>query len=216
MNALTAELSTCMNEGRDPLPEVLPRPAAGPEDAEAPAIPPSPGVADGFDAFLQQQYPVLVQFLRNRSASEQDAQDAAQESLSRLLRYRDSEPPSAWRPLLFRIATNVAHDQLRRVQVQRQHTQAPLEDDDPALLAASRQGEPTPEQRMADRQQLALVLTAIRYLPDKCRNVFLLSRFHGMTNQAIAARCGISVRMVEKQITKALAACRGRVRDYGA
>ncbi len=214
-----ANATTGMTHGRDYLLEVPPRPAvAAPDECgpgSAPASDPAPvQPPEPFDTFLQQHYPALVQFLRHRTPSEQDAQDAAQESLARLLRYRESEPASAWRPLLFRIATNVAHDQLRHAQVQRQRAQLPPEEQDPAALGGS-EAEPSPEQRLADQQQLALVLSAIRHLPDKCRHIFLLSRFPGMSTHTIALRCGISVRMVEKQITKALAACRTRVRDYG-
>lgn len=181
--------------------------------------PPAPEVPDDavprrFDAFLQQHYKGLVQFLRQRTVSQQDAEDAAQESLARLLRYRESEPAHAWKPLLFRIATNVANDHLRQTQTRRRKAHVPLEEQDLSVIGDS--NEPTPEQRLADQRQLELVLAAIRNLPDKCRHVFLLSRFHGMSNHAIALRCGISVRMVEKQITKALAACRDKVRDYGA
>lgn len=167
-----------------------------------------------FDTFLQEHYHGLVQFLRQRTVTEQDAEDAAQESMARLLRYRETEPDRAWKPLLFRIATNVANDHLRLVRTQRHKAHVSLEEQDLCVIGDS--NEPTPEQRLADRRQLELVLDAIRGLPDKCRHVFLLSRFHGMSNQAIALRCGISVRMVEKQITKALAACRNKVRDYGA
>lgn len=195
---------TGMADGRDNL---LHLPTAAREDPEAPA-------AAGFDAFLRQHYVGLVQFLRHRTATQQDAEDAAQESLARLLRYRESEPERAWKPLLFRIATNVANDQLRHARTQRQKASVSLEEQDPSTIGES--PEPTPEQRLADRRQLELVLSAIRHLPDKCRQVFLLSRFHGMSNHAIALRCGISVRMVEKQITKALTACRERVREYGA
>lgn len=193
-----------MANGRDNLLDFPPRVP----DAMDEAVP------RGFDAFLQQHYTGLVQFLRQRTVTPQDAEDAAQESLTRLLRYRESEPARAWKPLLFRIATNVANDHLRQVQTQRQKTHVSLDEQDLSVFGDS--NEPTPEQRLADQRQLALVLAAIRNLPDKCRNVFLLSRFHGMSNHAIALRCGISVRMVEKQITKALAACRDRVRDYGA
>jgi len=204
MQQSSAGAITGMAHGRDNLLDMPPRAPEASDEA----------VPRGFDTFLQQHYDGLVKFLRQRTVSEQDAEDAAQESLARLLRYRESEPARAWKPLLFRIATNVANDHLRQTQVQRHKAHVPLEEQD--LSAIGDSNEPTPEQRLADQRQLELVLAAIRNLPDKCRHVFLLSRFHGMSNHAIALRCGISVRMVEKQITKALAACRDRVRDYGA
>src|SRR3546814_16814701 len=56
----------------------------------------------GFEAFSREQQPALLQFLRLRT-TEEDARDIAQESLTRLLRYRDLAPASAWRPLRYRI-----------------------------------------------------------------------------------------------------------------
>src|SRR3546814_17284822 len=92
-----------MANGHDNLLDLPPR---APEVSEAVA-------PRGFDIFLQQHYKGLVQFLRQRTVTEQDAEDAAQESLARLLRYRESEPARARQPLLFRIANNVANDHLR-------------------------------------------------------------------------------------------------------
>ena len=45
---------------------------------------------------------------------------------------------------------------------------------------------------------------AIDLLPERCRLVFTLSRFEGMSNQQIADELGISVKTVENQIGKAL------------
>ncbi len=52
---------------------------------------------------------------------------------------------------------------------------------------------------------------AIRRLPARCQQVFILSRFHGMAYPEIAMRLHISIKMVEKHITHALATCRHEV-----
>lgn len=49
-----------------------------------------------------------------------------------------------------------------------------------------------------------LIVTAVTSLPDKCREVFVLSREQKLTNKEIADQLNISVKTVEAQITKAL------------
>ena len=49
-----------------------------------------------------------------------------------------------------------------------------------------------------------LIQEAVFSLPDKCRNIFLLSRSENLTNQEIAQKLNISVKTVEGQITTAL------------
>ena len=51
-------------------------------------------------------------------------------------------------------------------------------------------------------------------LPDRCRQVFTMSRFENKKNKEIAAELDISVKAVEKQITKALATIRTEMKDY--
>jgi len=163
--------------------------------------------AHRFEAFLRGQFRGLLQFLRARTATEQDAEDAAQESMAKLLRYRESEPPSAWKQLLYRIAVNVAHDQYRVALSHHSKDHVGL---DGLEIAA---GEHTPEQRALYDQQIARLSRAILELPPKCQRVYLLKRVHGMSHADIAARCNISVKMVEKHLATALAQLRRKVGD---
>ena len=54
----------------------------------------------------------------------------------------------------------------------------------------------------------AALWQAIGRLPERCRDVFLMSKRDGMTYAEIAAELGISVKTVENQISKALARLR--------
>ena len=49
-----------------------------------------------------------------------------------------------------------------------------------------------------------LIQEAVLALPDKCKEVFQLSRTENLSNQEIATQLNISVKTVEAQITKAL------------
>jgi len=55
---------------------------------------------------------------------------------------------------------------------------------------------------------------AISELPEKCREVFLLSRNENMKYQQIADTLQISVKTVEAQMSKALAHLRSRLGPY--
>lgn len=49
---------------------------------------------------------------------------------------------------------------------------------------------------------------AIDGLPDRCREVFLMSKRDGLSNEEIAEELGISIKTVKNQMTKALARLR--------
>ena len=159
---------------------------------------------DVFERFLAEQREPLLGFLRHRTKSEADAQDAVQESMFRLLRYRDGQPEDTWKSLLYRIAINLLHDHARRFNSPCGEGHASLGMEVEKLPA----DEPSIEQRLSDQQVLARIPGLILQLPTRCREVYLLNRVEEMSYSEIAAHCGISVKAVEKQITKALAALR--------
>jgi RNA polymerase sigma-70 factor (ECF subfamily) len=51
------------------------------------------------------------------------------------------------------------------------------------------------------------------HLPEKCAEVFSESRFNGLSNKEIADKFNISVKAVEKQISKALKLFRKEFKD---
>jgi RNA polymerase sigma-70 factor (ECF subfamily) len=171
-----------------------------PEGEEA-----SHGRMRSFEAFSREHYSGLLHFLRLRVVNEEDAKDAAQESLMRLMRYRETAPDASWKPLLYRIAINVANEQFRRGSVRRVGRHVSLDD---VELAS---GEPSQEEWIEHEQQQAWLRDANISLKVRCRQVYLLSRMQGMTDAQIANLCDISVKTVEKHMTKALAALCSRV-----
>src|SRR3546814_15420731 len=124
--------------------------------------------------------------------TQEDTRDSAQESLTRLLRYRDTEPSSAWRPLLYRIARNLLNEQWRRARSHREQYNVPVdavELPDPA---------PPPDLAIQQAQQQAWLRPAMLSLPPRCRQVFLLVRIDRLTHGAAARLCGISDKTYEK------------------
>jgi RNA polymerase sigma-70 factor (ECF subfamily) len=71
-----------------------------------------------------------------------------------------------------------------------------------------------PERHLQSAVAMEALEAAITALPPKCRTVFLLSRIEGLSNREVAQRCGISVKMVEKHLAKAILTCRAQVGDF--
>jgi RNA polymerase sigma-70 factor, ECF subfamily len=65
------------------------------------------------------------------------------------------------------------------------------------------------EQELEDKLNIVL-----NNLPDRCHQIFLLSRFENKKNKEIAEELDISIKAVEKQISKALATIRIEMKDY--
>jgi RNA polymerase sigma factor (sigma-70 family) len=138
----------------------------------------------------------VVAFLARRFGREV-AEDLAQETFLRLAQH-----PLDWRSpkaLLARIALNAAQDHLRRERAQKR----------PRLVT----GEDLPEAVALPEQHEALFhRQVVAQLPRNLRDVYVLSRFGGLTYAEIATHLGISVKAVEKRMTQALRLCVARYR----
>lgn len=159
------------------------------------------------DAFVREHQTELLNFFRGRVTRSQDAADLAQESWSRLMHYR-LETVASSRGLLFTIARNVLKNHWRWSAL-RQIEQST----DFAELEVSSEA-PGPDRHLQAGRDLEAVEAAVTALPPKCRTVFLLSRIEGLSNAEVAQRCGVSVKMVEKHLAKAIVTCRAQVGDF--
>ncbi|MBU0765054.1 MAG: RNA polymerase sigma-70 factor [Bacteroidetes bacterium] len=68
--------------------------------------------------------------------------------------------------------------------------------------------------KLVESEMEAKIQSAISSLPEKCREVFLLSRFENLKYNEIADKLGISVKTVETQISKALKVMREKLAEY--
>ncbi|WP_081275841.1 RNA polymerase sigma factor [Stenotrophomonas maltophilia] len=169
--------------------------------------------ASEFARFVEQNYPLLVGFLRKRLGSIEDAKDIAQESFARLLRYSD-QPAGALRPLLFRIATNVVTDWKRR---NRGECVGAWKGVDMELIIDDLASEDfSPDEILQSQQELAMVRAAILRLPEHCRHIYLLNRMDGLTYAQIAQKYNLSLKAIEKQMSKALSLINHHLKVNGA
>lgn len=60
----------------------------------------------------------------------------------------------------------------------------------------------------------AKINETLQKLPEKCREIFVMSRFEGLKYQEIADKLSISVKTVENQMSKALKIFRENLKEY--
>lgn len=176
------------------------------EGVETQALPSSDASAD---AFIREHQKELMNFFRGRVARAQDATDLVQESWIRMMHYR-FEVVALSRSLLFSIARNVLKNHWRWSALRQIEQSTDFNEPE-----ASREA-PGPDRYLQGALDLEALEAAIIALPPKRRTVFLLSRIEGLSNAEVAARCGISVKMVEKHLAKAIVTCRAQVGDSDA
>lgn len=160
--------------------------------------------ADGCpgEAELEQVYLAEARQLKwryQRKLGFHDAEDLVQESFARLLGRPDGlaliSRPAAF---LNRIARNLwlngeKASRSRPPLVEYDERIGPDSPDDPVALLEA-------------RDLLARVEAAIEKLPPRARNVFVARRIDGLSYAEIAEQQGLSIRGVEKQMGKAIAA----------
>jgi RNA polymerase sigma-70 factor (ECF subfamily) len=141
----------------------------------------------------------LKRAVRKRFASE-DADDIVQETYLRISRLADDAIVVHPKALLLRVARNTAIDRIRRAGK--------------GALAARL--DPADERELSARSHQAedlLFKQVIMTMPLTYRDVFVLSRFSGLTYEEIALETGLSVKTVEWRMSKALGHCHRLLRD---
>lgn len=162
-----------------------------------------------FDDALAGYRSELFGYLCRRTGDPETAADLTQETFSRMMHYREAPRIENLQILMYRVANNLVLEHQRANHRHRAAHRVSLSHAGPLHTDAP------PVEDIADaRQAIDLLLKhTIAQLPPKCRRAFRLSRVDGLTYPQVAARMGISVKMVEKHITRALLACRAAVGD---
>jgi RNA polymerase sigma factor (sigma-70 family) len=164
----------------------------------------SPGDGSGdkarlveLDALFRDEGPALLRFLRRRTRYPEDAADLLQETFARFARMSFAEKLDNPQAYLQRIAGNLLVDRSRAAEHRLAHV--PL--DDFQLVDPG----PSPLSELEAKELLARLQVALERLRPKTRQVFLLHRVEGQTYERIATQLGISVKGVEKHMSKAIA-----------
>lgn len=177
-----------------------------PQSVQDGMIAETPGAAplskEDINQLFQNHNDELVRYLTSRLKSHDEAVEVAQEAYVRLLRLDDKSTIGFLRAFLFRTATNIAIDRVRR----RGLAQAYVDEAGPAQQVNEMFGF-TPERSLAAKQSLEKVLDCVGALPPKCRHAFIEYKFKHRSYDAIAEEMGLTSSMVRKYVLRALVHC---------
>ena len=154
---------------------------------------------------FEQHHNDLLRFFTRKLGCRDLAADCTQDTYVHLARMGTTVDVQNPRAFLFRVAANLAVDNLRKMRTRRTTVSVePPPDDAPSSA-------PTAEAVLEAKQRVVQLQAAIDELSPNCRSALLLNRLEGKTHREIARILGVSESMVAKYIVQALKHCRARL-----
>lgn len=145
---------------------------------------------------LDRLWPGVVAYATSILGDADRAQDAAQEAFVRLWERRESWAlEGSIRGLLFRLVRNLALDELRRSDAQARAASHVVPSPPPR----------TPEDEAEAAGLSAAIEAAVRALPPRRRDVFVLIRYQGLPVREAAQVLGIATQTAANHLNMALA-----------
>ncbi|WP_430972346.1 RNA polymerase sigma-70 factor [Sunxiuqinia rutila] len=160
------------------------------------------------EVFLQ--YSESLFYFALKFVDEELAKDVVQDVFFKLWEDKSLTVTSSVSGLLFTMVRNICLQHLEKQKVRSRYAElASIELSQNEIHFYSTDTSSLIQQELQEQLQ-----EVIDQLPEKCREVFVLSRFHDKRHKEIAAELGISIKMVEKHISKALKIIRVELKDY--
>jgi RNA polymerase sigma-70 factor (ECF subfamily) len=135
----------------------------------------------------------LVRYVRGRTGRSDLAEDVAQETLTRLIALQQRDEIGSVYALGFRIADNLVVDIYRREGRQSGEVDESMECTAPSL-----------DRVVHSRQAVAILTRTLQHMPPLRREVIVRRRLRRQSCAAIAEELKLSVKAVEKHITRGL------------
>ncbi|SFG03196.1 RNA polymerase sigma-70 factor [Prevotella sp. KH2C16] len=164
------------------------------------------GRSEAFEYLFKTYYPRLRNYASHFIADIDDAEDILQDCFTRLWERRETLTYISLSALLFTMVRNGCLNYLKHKSLVNNY--------EVDFLAHMSGSEQLYNYDFLDKTDAPLLYEELRRqiekvmetLPPRSRQIFEMSRFEGLKNREIAAELGISVKVVEKHISKALSA----------
>lgn len=165
------------------------------------------GDQTAFELLFHFYYPGLVMYSTQFTTDRVEAEEIVQDFFVRFWQKRQQFiPADSLKSYLFLSVKNGSLNFLKHKKIEEQYIKDMIELANHHLVF-------DPELYVASELQ-EKVKEAVDLLPEKCREIFIMSRFRGMKNEEIAEELHLSKRTVETQISKALKVMKVELKDY--
>jgi len=149
--------------------------------------------------------------------NDDDALDAVQDAMMKLVQSYSARPVDEWRPLFYRILANRIRDMQRRRTVRgRIMAWLPVrvdEDEEFDPIAEAPSQDAGPAKRLELDEAIGVLETAVAELPPRQQQAFLLRNFEGLDVNETASAMGCSEGSVKTHYFRALESLRSRLGD---
>lgn len=162
------------------------------------------GEEAAYELLFREYYQMLVVFASKYLHDLEDAKELVQDLFVYLYEKREQlEINSSLKSYLFRSVHNRALNHINAQKIRDKHAQY--------VKDSIQIREGTLEQEIYKTELEQAIHQAIKNLPPKCRQIFQMNRFEGLSNSEIAEKLDLSKRTVETQISKALKILRSKI-----
>jgi RNA polymerase sigma-70 factor (ECF subfamily) len=151
-----------------------------------------------FEHAFELYYTAIRNFLYYKCGKGELSEDVAQDAFVKLWETRDKIDKTSIKAYLYTIANNLLINQLKRDQLKFKFLN----------LQTQRTDKVTPEYLIEMQEFDEKLQRALANIPDGAREVFLMNRIDGLKYHEIADRLGLSMKAVEKRMSRAMALLR--------
>ena len=157
------------------------------------------GKEEAFAYVFRMYYSPLLNYAGRILKDVEAANDVVQECFCRLYeRRRELRKELQVRPYLYKSVYNACMDAIKHQKESNYINQELLD-----FYFSKVVETPEAEQALLDEDLKGAIQDAINKLPERCREIFVLSKVDGLSNKQIAEQLNISMKTVEAQMTTA-------------
>jgi len=203
----------CLSEGQPAWSEAPGEPTESEQELIARCL---DGDLEAFDRLVAMHQTLIFNLAYRMTASREDAADLTQEAFIRayhaLPRFRGGSAFSTW---LYRIATNVCLDHIKKCRRQWSKTVPAYiqtaDEDELNVLEEVGDSSMDPKEVLERRERQEAVQRAIATLPEHQRAVLVLYDIQGQSYEEVAQILGISIGTVKSRLNRARLALKNRL-----